>query len=135
MDCLVLCRVQGMSVGCTRSDCAFPVTWRKLDGGYFLITWYLLILLPLACWLIRVALTLTPRMGKLLPPPPLTLLIPLLDLVRARTCHFRMEDARSAIVFSAFSRRRFCEEEDCLEVRKRCTARSDVDGSDGVADC
>ncbi|CAN0510823.1 unnamed protein product, partial [Ectocarpus sp. 12 AP-2014] len=27
----------------------------------------------------------------------------------------RVEDARSAIVFSAFSRRRFCEEEDCLQ--------------------
>eukprot|EP00903_Cladosiphon_okamuranus_P017001 g15670.t1 len=27
----------------------------------------------------------------------------------------KMEDARNAIVFSAFSRRRFCEEEDCLQ--------------------
>lgn len=64
-----------------------------------------------------------------LPPLPVVMVVLLPQLIFLFWCVgrvffcFRMEDARNAIVFSAFSRRRFCEEQDCLEVRAAYYAR------------
>ena len=55
-----------------------------------------------------------------------------------RVCVFvgacRVEDARSAIVFSAFSRRRFCDKDDCLKVMKHKTVAG-VHGNQDLNRC